>query len=53
MKPNHRVLSLRKDEVDTYGAGAPVFTPDYSSIVLAAKCELIPMSILCILDIYG
>ncbi len=32
---------------------APVFAPDYSAIVLAAKmCFLTPMSILCIFDFY-
>jgi hypothetical protein len=33
IKSNHRVL--RKNEVDT--CGAPVFAPDYSTTVLAAK----------------
>jgi hypothetical protein len=33
IKTNHRVL--RKNEVDTYGP--PVFAPDHSATVLAAK----------------
>ncbi len=33
--------------------GAQVFVNDYSTTVLAAKCMLTPMSILCILDFYA
>ncbi len=33
IKSNHRVL--RKNKVHTYGA--PIFTPDYNTTVLAAK----------------
>ncbi len=42
---------LKKNEV--YNYGAPVFAPDYSTTVLAAKIVLTLMSILYILDLYG
>ena len=48
LKSNHRVLM--KNEVDNYGA--PIFTPDYSATVLAAKMLPTPTSILCKLDFY-
>ncbi len=48
IKSNHRVL--RKNEVDTLGA--PVFAPDYSTIVLAANMCTNSKSVLCILDFH-
>jgi hypothetical protein len=48
IKSNQKVLG--KNKVDIYGA--PVFAPDYSTTVLAAKMFLTPNCILCILGFY-
>ncbi len=40
-----------KNKADTYGA--PIFAPDNSATILAAKCVPTPMSIPSILDFYG